>query len=227
VLLDAPALPVSPLLPDDALRRDMRLPSLQGWTTRTVTTVRQLMGPFGRYNTNPPSLGQLREFVAACEGLDDNTSVSVEKGSLSESGTYNCSFSVRIEEELVATIEGGHGSMVSRYRKKPVEVEAMRYDGPGHVAGRQSTLQREAEEFEQVRKFIGPTFTTVHVGSTTHGGPEQYAPAIRTLEGVMRIDPGDWIIRGVKGEFYRCKPDIFEATYEPVGPPPARDNRIR
>jgi hypothetical protein len=81
----------------------MRLPSLQGWTTRTVTTVRQLMGPFGRYNTNPPSLGQLREFVAACEGLDDNTSVSVEKGSLSESGTYNCSFSVRIEEELVAS----------------------------------------------------------------------------------------------------------------------------
>lgn len=40
---------------------------------------------------------------------------------------------------------------------------------------------------------------------------------IATLEGVMRADPGDWIITGVKGEQYPCKPDIFEATYDPVG----------
>ncbi|MGG1598049.1 hypothetical protein [Paenibacillus naphthalenovorans] len=40
---------------------------------------------------------------------------------------------------------------------------------------------------------------------------------IRTLEGVMRAELGDWIIRGVKGEVYPCKPDVFEATYEPVG----------
>ena len=39
---------------------------------------------------------------------------------------------------------------------------------------------------------------------------------IHTLEGVMRANFGDWIIRGVKGEFYPCKPEIFEATYEPV-----------
>jgi len=39
---------------------------------------------------------------------------------------------------------------------------------------------------------------------------------IRTLEGVMRADPGDWIIRGVRGELYVCKPDIFAETYEPV-----------
>ncbi|KUP22405.1 hypothetical protein AWJ19_27695 [Paenibacillus sp. DMB5] len=39
---------------------------------------------------------------------------------------------------------------------------------------------------------------------------------INTLEGVMRADLGDWIIRGIKGEVYPCKPDIFEATYEPV-----------
>lgn len=37
---------------------------------------------------------------------------------------------------------------------------------------------------------------------------------ISTLEGVMRADPSDWIIKGVKGEFYPCKPDIFAATYE-------------
>jgi len=39
---------------------------------------------------------------------------------------------------------------------------------------------------------------------------------IATLEGVMTAQPGDWIIRGVKGEIYPCKPDIFEATYEAV-----------
>lgn len=39
---------------------------------------------------------------------------------------------------------------------------------------------------------------------------------IKTLEGTMRADPGDWIIKGVKGEVYPCKPDIFAATYEPA-----------
>ena len=42
------------------------------------------------------------------------------------------------------------------------------------------------------------------------------ATDIKTLEGVMRADPGDWIITGVKGERYPCKPDIFAATYEPA-----------
>lgn len=40
---------------------------------------------------------------------------------------------------------------------------------------------------------------------------------VRTLEGEMTADLGDWLIRGVKGEIYPCKPDIFEATYERVG----------
>jgi hypothetical protein len=39
---------------------------------------------------------------------------------------------------------------------------------------------------------------------------------IGTLEGVHRADPGDWIIQGIKGELYPCKPDIFAATYEPA-----------
>lgn len=42
---------------------------------------------------------------------------------------------------------------------------------------------------------------------------------ISTLEGPLRVAPGDWIITGVKGEHYPCKPDIFEMTYEPVGSP--------
>lgn len=40
--------------------------------------------------------------------------------------------------------------------------------------------------------------------------------SIETLEGVMTANPGDWIITGIKGERYPCKPDIFAATYEPV-----------
>jgi hypothetical protein len=43
---------------------------------------------------------------------------------------------------------------------------------------------------------------------------------INTLEGMMRADIGDWIIRGVKGEFYPCKPDIFDLSYDAVYPPP-------
>jgi len=39
---------------------------------------------------------------------------------------------------------------------------------------------------------------------------------IDTLEGMMTASPGDWVIRGIRGEYYPCKPDIFEATYEPV-----------
>lgn len=42
--------------------------------------------------------------------------------------------------------------------------------------------------------------------------------SIKTLEGTMRAEKGDWIIRGVKGELYPCKPDIFAATYESVTP---------
>lgn len=43
--------------------------------------------------------------------------------------------------------------------------------------------------------------------------------SILTLEGVMDANPGDWIIKGVKGEFYPCKPDIFEMTYDPLPQP--------
>jgi hypothetical protein len=42
-------------------------------------------------------------------------------------------------------------------------------------------------------------------------------PMIKTLEGWLTVSPGDWIIKGVQGEFYPCKPDIFEQTYERVG----------
>jgi hypothetical protein len=84
---------------------------------------------------------------------------------------------------------------MARYRKKPVEVEAMLFAAPW------KPLQEFCGSLQLVRASTGN-----HV----------IAGLISTLEGDMRADVGDWIIRGVKGEFYPCKPDIFEATYEPV-----------
>ena len=85
-----------------------------------------------------------------------------------------------------------------RFRKKPVEVDAM--------------LLNENSQSEIVR--------WCHEGCP----PEMNSIAkadcngllIRTLEGEMRATFGDYIIKGVKGEFYPCKPDIFKATYEAV-----------
>ena len=85
---------------------------------------------------------------------------------------------------------------MGKYRKKPVVIEAIRftYQNRGEVA----MFMRDADSWP----------------SRTENGCDVIM--IRTLEGVMRADAGDWIIRGVKGEVYPCKPDIFAATYEPV-----------
>lgn len=60
--------------------------------------------------------------------------------------------------------------------------------------------------------MLGHGFTDFRVA----GDHSPFGLVIRTLEGEMRADPGDWIIRGVQGEFYPCKPDIFAETYEAV-----------
>jgi len=80
-----------------------------------------------------------------------------------------------------------------KFRKKPVVIEAFQYR-----AGEQD----------------GSVAADVVAGNVRY--PEDDCMLIRTLEGEMRAEPGDWIIRGVKGELYPCKPDIFERTYEPV-----------
>lgn len=79
------------------------------------------------------------------------------------------------------------------YRKRPIVIEAVRWDG---------------ENVEAVRSLGLSPFSRT--------GPNLRIVEINTLEGLMRAEPGDWIIKGVKGEFYPCKPDIFETTYEPL-----------
>jgi hypothetical protein len=84
-----------------------------------------------------------------------------------------------------------------RFRKVPVEVEAMQY-------------LRE-ENIHEVQKFFGNGN-----GRELIYLPEANEYGIKTLEGVMQLTKGDYIIRGVAGEYYPCKPDIFAATYEAV-----------
>ena len=98
-----------------------------------------------------------------------------------------------------------------KYRKKPIEIEAMRIDADdSNEDGSESFLDPNRRAIAAVSGWmLGNGFREFKV----HGnGP--FGIAIETLEGVMVASPGDWIIRGVQGEFYPCKPDIFEATYE-------------
>lgn len=93
----------------------------------------------------------------------------------------------------------------SRYRKKPVEIDAMQFTG-GNTDEVSKFLY--AGLASPVPDYPGRPFAV--------GGPSGEYLVIETLEGDMRADVGDWIIKGIKGEFYPCKPDIFEATYEAV-----------
>lgn len=86
---------------------------------------------------------------------------------------------------------------VQRWTKKPVTIEAMRFD---HRSG------------EDVALWCGGRFT--EEAKPSDPTDVAFRLHIPTLEGVMTASPGDWIIKGVKGEFYPCKPDIFEASYE-------------
>lgn len=86
---------------------------------------------------------------------------------------------------------------VQKYRKKPVEVDAVQ-------------LTDEAD-FVAIAEWCGG-----QLGHGVYDGRFDTLIFLVTLEGTMAADPGDWIIRGVKGEFYACKPDIFAMTYEGV-----------
>jgi hypothetical protein len=86
---------------------------------------------------------------------------------------------------------------MAQYRKKPVEIEAVQYDG--------NIWCLDIFPLSEVSHFI--------IGTDDAGNPCLKIP---TLEGVMIASKGDFIIKGIKGEYYPCKPDIFEATYEKI-----------
>lgn len=86
-----------------------------------------------------------------------------------------------------------------KFRKKPVEIEAKQF--------------KTNNELGDINMGEVVLWINDNGGKAHHDGTDIY---IKTLEGEMRASVGDWIIRGVKGEFYPCKPDIFEQTYELV-----------
>lgn len=83
------------------------------------------------------------------------------------------------------------------YRKKPVEIDVFHFN------------MESLKELEELREFLKDA--DVDINYLNEG--KIY---IETLEGTMCANEGDYIIKGVKGEFYPCKPDIFELTYEKV-----------
>lgn len=90
-----------------------------------------------------------------------------------------------------------------KYKKKPVVIDAIQWNGLN---------------LEQIKGFVGESLiynildTAWEVGK---GAPHVFMK-IHTLEGNMEVNKGDFIIKGVNGEYYPCKPDIFAKTYEPA-----------
>ena len=78
---------------------------------------------------------------------------------------------------------------MAKYRKKPVVIDAVQF----------------LENLDEVKAFVGS-------GARFQDG----RLLIDTLEGALHASPGDWVIKGIGGEFYPCKPDIFKASYEPT-----------
>ena len=81
-----------------------------------------------------------------------------------------------------------------KFRKKPVVIEAIQWTG------------FNTDEIDQFSKGFRRTRFADNMRDLQ----------IETLEGIMTANEGDWIIKGIQGEIYPCKPDIFEQTYEPV-----------
>jgi hypothetical protein len=97
---------------------------------------------------------------------------------------------------------------MAKFRKKPVVIEATQWWPPGH--DRHDSIAHPVVGCDPGAAVVG---TIVKQPWDNMGG---HAYSIKTLEGWHELTVGDWIITGIKGEKYPCKPDIFEKTYESV-----------
>nr|DAR27073.1 MAG TPA: PGDYG protein [Caudoviricetes sp.] len=94
---------------------------------------------------------------------------------------------------------------MAKYRKKPIEIEAYRWID-----------NISATEFPDFPEWLAEAYLNGYIYWDVYGGGEVSQIHIETPEGNMIARKGDYIIKGVKGELYPCKPDIFEMTYEEV-----------
>lgn len=90
--------------------------------------------------------------------------------------------------------------MSLKAKKKPVIIEYVQWTG---------------ENVSEIMSFCGSAAHDIYQINLANM-PVEYSLIIKTLEGNMRAEPGDYIIKGVQGEFYPCKPDIFKETYETI-----------
>ena len=98
-----------------------------------------------------------------------------------------------------------------KFRKKPVVIEAVQVtaaDFNGH--------DWDSLPFSAFPDWLRQAIAEGRIAVCRTGHTDYARWEIKTLEGTMTASPGDWIIKGVRNELYPCKPDIFEATYEPV-----------
>ncbi len=96
---------------------------------------------------------------------------------------------------------------MAKFRKKPIVIEAEQF-----IWKKSHPLLSSSEPSKIPNGVIKKVFTD-------YQDPKPYYKyGVETLEGFMECKDGDWIIKGIKGEFYPCKPDIFEQTYEKVIP---------
>ena len=146
-----------------------------------------------------------------CQGWISSGSKPTLTGNAEWFGPYIGPESQTSPPSLYNRRSGEKGNM--KYRKRSaihriIIIEAVRWDGVDYCAiedlfGGTSTTGI-SQEFTCINPAVASYATTGRL-------------RIKTLEGTMIADEGDWIIKGNKGDFYICKPDIFEATYEPVG----------
>jgi len=89
---------------------------------------------------------------------------------------------------------------MAKFRKKPVEIEAVQWKGLN---------------LKEVQDFCPGLIVEINDTAWQAGvAPPVVHMSINTLEGEMKVSNMDYVIKGIQGEFYPCKPDIFEATYE-------------
>jgi len=94
--------------------------------------------------------------------------------------------------------------MIKKYRKKPVVIEAIQYNNLN---------------ISEIENFVGKKLNKELENVSSYNAnmlPPIFSIIIETLEGNHKALPGDYIIKGIHGEFYPCKPDIFKLTYEEV-----------
>lgn len=94
--------------------------------------------------------------------------------------------------------------MSNCYRKKPIVINAWQFTLENYSKGLPDFIKEAINKNDQLIRLW------------TYDGHTKCNGVIKTLEGDHYVSDGDWIIQGVNGEFYPCKPDIFEKTYEKV-----------